>query len=129
MSEQTEKINQYSLLKHEVDTTRQLYDSMTQRVKEADLVSALKATDVHVMEAALPPDQPTKPAALLNIGFGFLSGISISALVVIQRARGQRRIEDPGETALELKVPELGVIPASHRSSTLATGFAYFAFS
>ncbi len=52
MGEEADKINHYTLLKREVDTTRQLYESMVQRVKEADLASAMKATDIHVIESA-----------------------------------------------------------------------------
>jgi succinoglycan biosynthesis transport protein ExoP len=113
MSEEADKISHYSLLKRDVDTNRQLYDSMTQRVKEADLVSAMKATDIHVIESAKPPRIPYKPVALLNLGFGLLSGLCLGSAVIIQRARINTNIQEPGETAFELNVPELGVIPAA----------------
>jgi polysaccharide biosynthesis transport protein len=113
MSQQADKIGHYSLLKREVDTTRQLYDSMVQRIKEADLASAMKATDSHVIESARSPERPYRPIALLNIGIGLFSGLFVGAVVVIQRARFNTHIQEPGETAFELNVPELGVIPAA----------------
>jgi capsular exopolysaccharide synthesis family protein len=113
MSEEADKISHYSLLKREVDTTRQLYESMTQRVKEADLASAMKATEIHVIESARPPQAPYKPVTRLNVGFGLLSGLCFGAVVIIQRARSNTRIQEPGETAFELNVPELGVIPTA----------------
>jgi polysaccharide biosynthesis transport protein len=113
MSEEAEKISHYSLLKREVDTTRQLYESMVQRVKEADLASAMKATNIHVIESARPSQTPYKPVALLNMGFGLISGLCVGVVVIIQRARSNTRIQEPGETAFELNVPELGVIPAA----------------
>ena len=112
MGEEADKIGHYSLLKREVDTTRQLYESMVQRVKEADLASAMKATDIHVIESARPPQTPYKPVAALNMGLGLLSGLCIGVVIIVQRARSNTRIQEPGETALELNVPELGVIPA-----------------
>jgi polysaccharide biosynthesis transport protein len=115
VSAQAEKVNHYSLLKREVDTTRQLYESMVQRVKEADLASAMKATDIHVIESAAAPLIPYKPVPLLNMGFGLVSGVCLGAMIIIQRARSNTRIEDPGDTAIELNVPELGIIPASVR--------------
>ena len=118
MSEQADKISHYWLLKREVDTSRQLYDSMVQRVKEADLASAMKATDIHVIESARPPQTPYKPRPLVNIAFGLLSGACLGALVLIQHARANTQIQDPGETALELNVPELGVIPATVQTKT-----------
>jgi capsular exopolysaccharide synthesis family protein len=113
MSLEADKINHYSLLKREVDTTRQLYDSMVQRVKEADLASAMKATDIHVIESARPPNKPYTPIAILNMALGLVGGFCLGGLVIIQRARSNTRIQEPGETALELNVPELGVIPAA----------------
>jgi capsular exopolysaccharide synthesis family protein len=113
MADEADKTSHYSLLKHEVDTTGQLYDSMVQRVKEANLASAMKATDVHVVESARPPEEPYKPTAMLNMAFGLLSGLCLGVVVIIQRARSNTSIQEPGETAFELNVPELGVIPAA----------------
>jgi polysaccharide biosynthesis transport protein len=114
MGKEADKISHYSLLKREVDTTRQLYESMIQRVKEADLASAMKAIDIHVIESARPPQKPYKPVAVVNMGVGLLSGLCVGAMVIIQRARSNTttRIQEPGEIAFELNVPELGVIPA-----------------
>ncbi len=113
MSQESDKMSRYSLLKRDVDTTRQLYESMVQRVKEANLASAMKATDIHVVESALPPPAPYKPIAALNLGFGLLSGLLVGAGVIVQRARTNSSIQEPGDVALELNVPELGVIPAA----------------
>ncbi|MBV9085591.1 MAG: GumC family protein, partial [Acidobacteriaceae bacterium] len=114
MSEQGEKLDRYQLLKREVDTTRQLYESMVQKVKEADLALAMKATDVDVIERALPPGSPYKPVAALNMGLGLISGLFLGSMVIIQRARANTRIQEPGDSILELGVPELGVISAGN---------------
>ncbi|HJY04671.1 MAG TPA: polysaccharide biosynthesis tyrosine autokinase, partial [Bryobacteraceae bacterium] len=79
---------------------------------------AMKATDIHVIESARPPQTPYKPRPLVNIAFGLLSGACLGALVLIQHARANTQIQDPGETALELNVPELGVIPATVQTKT-----------
>lgn len=113
MGVEADKISHYSLLKREVDATRQLYESMTQRVKEANLASAMKATEIQIIERARPPQAPYKPVTKLNLAFGFVSGFGLGALVIIQRARSNTRIQEPGETAFELNVPELGVIPSA----------------
>ncbi len=122
ITHETDKLNHYSDLKREVDTTRQLYDSMIQRVKEADLASAMKAADVHVIEAARPPQSPYKPNTTVYMGLGFVSGLCFGSVFVIQRARSNyTSIQQPGETALELSVPELGVIPAAKSFGRLLT--------
>src|SRR5438270_1885240 len=72
----------------------------------------MKTANVQVIESARPPQRPYKPVVLLNMAFGLFSGLSIGAAVVIQRARASI-FHEPGETALQLNVPELGVIPAT----------------
>ncbi len=111
ISNQSDKVTQYSLLRREAETTRQLYDSLVQRVTEAGLASAMRASDIHVIQPASRPGSPYKPNTALNLAFGLLSGLCFGAALVIFRAQSDRRIEKPGDTSLHLNVPELGVIP------------------
>ena len=46
VSAQADKVTHYNTLKREVDTDRQLYDSILQRVKEAGVASALDASNI-----------------------------------------------------------------------------------
>jgi len=113
MSKQSDKVTHYMMLRREVDSTRQLYDSMFQRVKEASLASAMRAADIHVIEPASPPARPFKPNFFLNTAVGLVSGICAGVMFIVARARSNRGIQEPGETSFYLNVPELGVIPAS----------------
>ena len=51
----SEKSIQYDMLKHEVDTNRQIYQTMLQRVKESTIASAMKITNVRILDAAKAP--------------------------------------------------------------------------
>jgi len=113
MTKQASKVSQYADLKREVDSTRQLYDSMYQRVTEAGLASALRASDIRIIEQAKPPRMPYKPNFILNSMLGLLFGTLLGTVIVIHRARADRGIQEPGDTTLHLNVPELGVIPAT----------------
>src|ERR1043166_5914078 len=113
VSKQASKVAHYSILKREVDANRQLYDSMMQRVKEAGLATAMQASDIHVVESANPPRIPYSPSFFLNTVLGLLTGTCIGVAFIIQRARSDRGIQEPGQLTLELNVPELGVIPTS----------------
>jgi len=113
ISKQSDKVAQYSILKREVDTNRNLYDSMLQRVSEAGFASAMRESDIRVIEQARIPTLPYKPDFVLNSAFGLISGLFFGIALVILRAGSDRRIQQPGDTTLHLNVPELGVIPAS----------------
>jgi len=113
VSQQASKLARYSNLKHEVDSTGQLYDSLTQKVKEAGLASAMRANDIRVIEAALAPHLPITPNVWLNTAFGLITGLFAGAFLIMRRANTYRGIQAPGEVSVQLNVPELGVIPAS----------------
>jgi capsular exopolysaccharide synthesis family protein len=113
MSKQADKITQYITLKREVDTTRQLYDSMFQKAKEAGMASSMRTSDIHVVEPAIPPPLPYKPNAPLNTAFGLFSGLCAGLGLILARTRGDNKIQEPGDISFHLNVPELGVVPSS----------------
>ena len=112
LSRQSDKVEHYLTLKREVDTTRQLYDALFQRVKEAGLASAMRASDISIVESAVPPRRPYKPSLALNVAMGLLFGLCIGGAIAVGRAHMDHRIEQPGDIAWHVRVPELGVIPS-----------------
>ena len=117
VSEQADKVTHYNILKREVDTNRQLYDSMLQRVKEAGIASALRASNVRVVDPAQPPKGPYKPDLTMNTALGLLTGLFLGVVFVIARERIDRSIQAPGDSPLYLNLPELGIIPSGHLDS------------
>jgi capsular exopolysaccharide synthesis family protein len=112
VSEQAAQVAHYNILKSDVDTHRQLYDAMLRNVQEAGMTSALRASNIRVVDSALPPTRPYKPSLVLNSALGLLAGAFFGFVFVVMRERADRSIQAPGEAALSLGVPELGVIPS-----------------
>jgi capsular exopolysaccharide synthesis family protein len=112
LSDQASKITHYNILKREVETNRQLYDSLLQKVKEAGVGAALRASNVQIIDRAEPPSVPFNPdlkhGALLGMCFGVFGSFS---LVMVQE-KLSRRIHAPGEALAYLNAPELGVVPS-----------------
>ncbi|MGH9593404.1 MAG: GumC family protein, partial [Bryobacteraceae bacterium] len=106
------KAVEYDIMKHEVESNRQLYDAMLQQLKQATLASALRASNLHVVDPAKVPKLPYKPDILLSIALGLLSGVLLGAALVVLQERADRSIQEPGETQFFLNLPELGVVPA-----------------
>lgn len=102
----------YNTLKQEADSTRQLYNSMLQRGKEATMLSAIRANHIRVIDPAEPPRDPYKPRRSLTTLAGALAGILLGAACVFMRDRNDNRLSEPGDSERYLAVPELGVIPA-----------------
>lgn len=113
VADDSEKSIQYDMLKHEVDTNRQIYQAMLQRVKESSIDSAMKATNVRVLDPANPPEHPYKPNLPVNSGAGIICGLMIGAAVLLIQTRTDASVQEPGDAGLLLGIPELGVIPAA----------------
>jgi succinoglycan biosynthesis transport protein ExoP len=117
------KAVQYSILKSEVESNRQLYNAMLQQLQQSSLSSALRASNIHVVDPAKPPARPYKPDGPHNAGIGLISGLLIGAAFVVMQERADRSIQDPGETQTFLNLPELGVIPADDNGTRLRVRF------
>jgi polysaccharide biosynthesis transport protein len=107
---QMEKERRYDVLKSEIDTTQKLYDTMLQKVEEAGVASALRTTNVRVIDTAKPPSAPYSPKTPLNLAIGFAIGTLGGIGLVVLRPRSLK-VGQPGES--HLNVPELGVIPSA----------------
>ena len=113
VTDQSEKSIQYNILKREVDSNRQLYDAMLQKMKEASIASAMRASNVRVVDAAKAPKRPYKPNIPTNAGLGLMSGLFLGISYIVMRERANRMIQDPGDATFYLNLAELGAIPSA----------------
>src|SRR6266404_5960044 len=111
VADQSEKAIHYDTLKRDVDSNRHLYEVMLQRVKEASLASAMRDSNVMVVDRARPPLLPYRPSLPMNSAIGLCGGGLFGFGLVLLRARVNRRISVPGDAQVFLDLPELGVIP------------------
>src|SRR6266404_345274 len=111
VADQSEKAIHYDTLKRDVDSNRHLYEVMLQRVKEASLASAMRDSNVMVVDRARPPLLPYRPSLPMNSAIGLFSGVFLGFGFVLLRERIDRRISAPGDAQVYLDLPELGVLP------------------
>jgi capsular exopolysaccharide synthesis family protein len=111
VADQSSKAIHYDTLKRDVDSNRRLYEVMLQRVKEASLATAMRDSNVLVVDRAKPPLLPYRPSLPMNSAIGLFSGVLLGFGYVLLRERVDRRIIAPGDAQVYLDLPELGVIP------------------
>jgi polysaccharide biosynthesis transport protein len=119
VNDQAGKTIHYDILKREADTNRQIYEAMLQRVKEAGIASALRASNYRVVDPAKPPRDPYKPNLPQSATVGSLGGLVVGILFVLVRERADRSLQQPGDAPRYLSIPELGVIPSDRLRSAV----------
>jgi polysaccharide biosynthesis transport protein len=118
VADQSAKEVRYNILKKEVDANRDIYQSMLQRVKEASIVAALKASNIRVVAPAEASSSPYRPSLPINLGIGLLCGLVFASCYVLLKERADASLRVPGQSVKHLNVPELAVIPAARIGSS-----------
>jgi succinoglycan biosynthesis transport protein ExoP len=108
---ESEKAIQYNILKREVDSNRQLYDAMLAQLKQSSIASAMRASNVRIVDVARIPHAPYKPDRKQSAGIGSLAGLFLGAAFIITRSRADTTIQQTGESTVYVNLPELGIIP------------------
>jgi len=118
VTEQAGKSIQYNILKREVDYNRQLYESMLQQMKEASVASAIRASNIRIVDPAKPPRTPFSPNITSNAFVGAMAGMFLGFVFVVIKSRADRTLRQPGDVQFWTQAPELGVIPSAKVEGT-----------
>jgi len=72
-------LDQYGILKREVESGNELYEDLQKKQKEAGIVASLEAPTVDVVDPATVPTDPIEPkkglALIISLGIGAASGV------------------------------------------------------
>ncbi len=104
---------QANMLRRDVDSGQQLYQTLSQRVKEAGLASAMQASTIRTVDPALVPLVPVLPRKIQTIIVGILLGTVAGICFAFFKERTETVLRIPGEAPRFLNVRELGVIPSA----------------
>jgi succinoglycan biosynthesis transport protein ExoP len=115
-----EKSIQYNILKREVDTNRQVYEGMLQRLKEAGVSAGMKASNIRVVDRAEVPLLPAKPRVLLNIALALVAGLGLGLALAFFQEYLDDTLKTPEDVRTHVGLPVLAIIP-----STLSAGKGY----
>ena len=113
---------QYGLLKHDFDTNQQLYDNLLSKVKDAAVSAGLRANNIHLVDAAMPPSAPFRPSRSQNIAIGLIVGLVLGTTLAFLQDVMDTSIQTAEDVERSIAVPVLGVIP-SVRSPGRATSW------
>ena len=113
VSAELQKIAQVTLLRKEVESGQQLYQTLLQRAREAELASLVQTSALRVVDPAQAPQTPFSPRRTLIGAAGSALGLLFGVGLAFYRESTHQVFRTPEDVPLYLHLQELGVIPAT----------------
>ena len=103
---------EYSVLERDMQSSKQLYESLLQRTKETGIASELKSSNIRVIDKAERPRTPVTPRSGMNMLLALVSGFVLAFGLAFFFEYLDSRIKTPDELKAHLGLPSLGMVPA-----------------
>src|SRR6202011_2500008 len=75
VNQMSERMVQYSILKREAEANKALYDGLLTKLKEAGISAGLRSSNIRIVDPAMVPTYPARPAKTRNIILSFVIGL------------------------------------------------------
>ena len=106
-----DKAIQYKILDREVETNKSIYQNLLQRVKETEVTSGIKATNIQIVDYAASPLLPYSPNIPLNLLIAVLVGLTAGVFLAFVTEHFDKTIKDEDEIKKLFSIPFLGGVP------------------
>jgi capsular exopolysaccharide synthesis family protein len=113
---------EYSLLKRDVETSRQLYEGLLERLKEAGVAAGLRSNNFRVVDAARVPTAPSEPNIPRNVGFALMLGIASGVGLAFLMESLDNTVRTTEQAQMISALPALGMIPMGSMADGEARG-------
>ncbi len=107
----SEGLDQYGILKREVESGNDLYEDLLKKLKEAGVVASLKAATVDVIDPARLPTKPVEPNTSLVLALSLLLGLGAGIACTFAAESLDNLIRSPEEVESLTGAPLFGMIP------------------
>jgi capsular exopolysaccharide synthesis family protein len=101
----------YKILKRQVDTERDIYKTLLQRLKEVEVSESIKASNIHVLDMAERPFGPDRPRPLRNLLLALFVGLSGGIALAFFQEYLDSSIKSPEDVERHLHLATLGAVP------------------
>src|SRR6516164_3327843 len=107
----SQKMIEYNVLKREAEANKTLYDSLQTKLKEGQIASGLKSSNIRIVDPALVPTTPARPAKTRNIMLAFLVGLVGGIGLALLREYLDNTVKTPDDVETLARLPSLAVVP------------------
>ena len=102
---------EYTVLKRDAETNRQLYQDLLQRLKEAGVSAGLRSSNIRIVDIARVPTQPISPNVHRSLVLGFLLALGLGVGLALVRETFDSTVRSMEEVRAVSTLPALGTIP------------------
>jgi capsular exopolysaccharide synthesis family protein len=102
---------EYNLLKRDLETSRQLYEGLLQRLKEAGVSAGLRSNNIRIIDAARTPTSPSSPNIPRNLTLAFIVGLVGGVMLAFIQEAMDNTLRTPEQIQAISSLPSLGFIP------------------
>jgi exopolysaccharide transport family protein len=102
---------QYAIMRRDVESSRDLYEGLLKKLKEAGIMAGLKSSNINIIDPASIPIEPVEPKIPLNIALGCMGGLLFGMALAFVVENVDNSIRSPEDIENYCSLPSLGVIP------------------
>jgi capsular exopolysaccharide synthesis family protein len=125
-NDMAEKLVQYNILKRESEADKSLYEGLLTKLKEAGISEGLKSSNIRVVDPAMIPSYPSRPAKARNIALAFLVGLVGGIGLALLREYLDNTVKTPDDVEMLARLPSLAVVPAFGGGSAAKRRMSFF---
>ena len=107
----------YTLLKRDVESNRQLYEGLLEKLKEAGVSAGLKSNNFRIVDSARPPGGPIEPNIPRNLGFALILGLASGVGLAFLLEGLDNTVRTTEQAHMISGLAPLGMIPLGSKSA------------
>lgn len=105
------KLVEYNILKREAEGDKALYEGLMTKLKETAISAGLRSSNIRVVDPAMIPSSPARPAKTRNVALAFLVGLVGGIGLALMREYLDNTVKTPDDVETLSRLPSLAVVP------------------
>jgi polysaccharide biosynthesis transport protein len=111
VNEMAGKMVEYNILKREAEANKVLYDGLLTKLREAGVSAGLRSSNIRIVDPAMIPSAPSRPAKARNVALAFVVGLVGGIGLALMREYMDNTIKTPDDIEKLARLPSLAVVP------------------
>ena len=105
------KLVEYNILKREAEANKSLYEGLMTKLKETAISLGLRSSNIRIVDPAMIPSAPVRPAKTRNVALAFLVGLVGGIGLALMREYLDNTVKTPDDVETLSRLPSLAVVP------------------